>query len=331
MKSAKSVKIINTLKAIILPIAVYFIMLAATGGRFGGSSSMMMMFRQSVVPIILAFSMGMNMMMGMWDFSAGAVIYASAMLGCTLTQRFDAGLPGLLIFCMLIAVGLTTLTGFLYRMIKIPSMVLGLGLAMVYEGLPRVFQIKSAEINLKHAIIYRAPWCFIILAVLVVLFYVLYNYSPFGYNVRAIGADQKIARQAGVNIEKTKQISFSVSGIFLGLAAPLYLASMMKMYPLASFASVALIFDSFMGIFIALFLTRYCNFTWGIFIGMVTMQMLMFGLMALGLNSTFQKVVQGIFLLAILVFSSNQGALDDRKARKRIMQIADQKYAAGNL
>lgn len=322
----KSKIALNIFKTLILPIAIYLVLTISTGGRFGQSASMMLVLRQSVIPIMIAFAMGFNMTMGMWDLSAGAVVYAAAMLGTSISNSLGMGVPGMMLFCMIISVGLATLTGILYKLMNVPSIVLTVGMVMLYEAVPRLFGLSMVKIPTTETILSQLPWSFIVLAITFAMFYILFNFTVFGHNVRAIGANQKIARSAGIHVEKTKLISFVWSGVFLGITAFLYMSSMTVVRPAAAFVSASLIFDSMMGVFIAFFLERYCNFAIGIVVGSLSMQMLTSGLVSLGLDTTSRDITQGVFLLILLIFSSNQGVFDAIRNKKKIARIADEKY-----
>lgn len=326
MNSNMKTKSINLLKALILPMAIFLIMLVLSGGRLFKSASIILTFRQSVVPIMIAMAIGFNMMMRMWDFSAGSVVYASAMIGSTLSRATGTGVAGLFVFCVVVAVGMTLLTGSLYRFLKIPAMVLTIGLTIAYEGIPRLLSIKQARIGAKDTILAAAPWCFIILLIMGLIFYVIFNFTPFGHNVMAIGDNQKNARIAGIKIEKAKFTSFVLSGLFLGVASALFMSQKTTLFPAFGFSSAAMIFDAMMGVFIAFFLMRYCNFTFGIAIGTLTMQILMFGLISMGISNTTRAIIQGIFLMIVLAFSSNQGKIDEYRNSRRLRIEADQKY-----
>ena len=324
----KKQKILNFLKALILPIAVYLLMRLCTGGRFGNATSMMLLLRQSIIPILIALGLGFSLMMGMWDFSSGAVIYAAAIIATTLAQRTSMGAIGILIFAVPISVAMTTITGFVYRYLKVPVIVATCGMAMLYEGLPKLLGLSQASIGLSDGWLFQAPWCFILLAVMSIVFYVLFNLIPFGHNIMAISGDQRVARNTGINIEKTKLLSFIVSGLFLGVAATLQISNSFTIYAVTNFSSVALIFSAMMGIFVGMFLMRYCNFLFGIIIGTLTMQMLIFGLVSMGLNSTVRDIIQGVFLLAVLAFSSNQSKFEEARRKRRVIKQANEQYAA---
>ena len=316
----------RVLKVVILPLAIYLVMLISTGGRFGMGNSMTLVLRQSVIPILIALAIGCNMTIGMWDFSAGGVVMTAAFLGGYFAKETGAGIVGMLVICMAVAIGLTMLTGLLYNLMKVPSLVLTVGLVMVYEAIPRLLSLTRVQINIKDGVLSQSPWCFIILIGMFVLFYIVFNYTTFGFNVKAIGANQAIANSAGVNLSKTKFIAFTFGGVFLGVAATLYMSNMTTLVPPTAFGSVGLIFDAMMGIFVAFFLQRYCNFAIGIVIGTIAMQMLNSGLVALGLETTMRDITSGLFLLVLLIVSSNQGRIEDIRTRKQLARKANEQY-----
>ncbi|HHW49258.1 MAG TPA: hypothetical protein GXX14_11685 [Clostridiaceae bacterium] len=328
MKKLK-VNLLKMLKTILLPVIVYLVLLIATGGRFGKPSSLLMVFRLSVIPIMIAYAIGMNMTIGMWDFSVGGIIYASAILGGTLSHKTGTGVWGMFIFIVGIAILFSTLNGILYKLMKIPSLVLTTGMLMVYEALPRVIGIKEVKISISDGVLAQMPWCYIILFVMFALFYVVYNKTSLGYNVKATGANQIIASNAGIDIEKVKFQSFLFGGVFAGLAAVLLLSNNTTIRPIASMGSIHLLFDAMMGVFIAFFLSSSCNFAVGIVIGTVSMQMLTSGLVAMGLDTNARSIASGLFLLILLIISSNQGSFAKMVRRKQLAKEANLKYTEG--
>jgi ribose/xylose/arabinose/galactoside ABC-type transport system permease subunit len=163
---------------------------------------------------------------------------------------------------------------------------------------------------------------------MVVLFYIIFNKSAYGHKVKAVGSNQVIAQNAGINIMKIKVRGFIFGGVFVGVAAVLYLSNTKVMMVPAMLGSVNLIFNAMMGIFIAFFLQRYCNFVFGIVIGTLSMQILTSGLVALGISGTLQNITSGLFLLVLLIVSSNQGIFSSRKRIKQYTDLANTQYDA---
>lgn len=309
---------LRALKSLLLPVVVYLAFLIIGNGRFGSAASMIVIARQSVMPILISFALACNMSVGMWDFSAGAVVVIAAIVGGNLTKITGLGLPGLITACILTAVMLSAFTGFLYNVMKVPSMVLTIGLVLVYETVTfLIFKGNGALISGDITKLASSPYCFLVLAVMFGIFYLVFNYTPFGHNVRALGNGQLIAKNAGLSPAKTKFASFVFGGIFLGMAAVMLISMKGMVKATGSMATISTVFDAMMGIFIGLFLTKYCNLAFGVFIGAFTMKMLNAGLIAVGLSTTFRDITSGLFLLLILAISSNQGKITEFRSKKK--------------
>ncbi|WP_276929705.1 ABC transporter permease [Herbinix luporum] len=321
---------LRTVKSLLLPIIVYVIFVIVGNERFGSSRQMVTIARQSVMPILISLAIACNMSIGMWDFSAGGVVAVASIIGGGIAKMTGTGIPGMIIFCVIVGVIMSAATGLLYNFMKVPSIVLTIGLVLVYETIPFfVFNGAGVLISGKMTKLALSPYCFIVLAVMFTIFYIVFNYTPFGHNVRALGNGQLIARNAGLDPWKTKLYSFIFGGIFLGMAAVMNLSVNGIVKPEANMASVTLVFDSMMGIFIGLFLSKYCNLAIGVTIGTFTMKMLNTGLIAVGFSTTVREITTGLFLLIILGVSSNQGRISDWKAKKQRAKEANEKYAAG--
>ncbi|HWQ73769.1 MAG TPA: hypothetical protein VN538_11335 [Clostridia bacterium] len=296
----------NTLITLALPVLVILVFAFLTHGRSLNARTLLVVARQSVMPIIITMALVPNMTLNMIDFSAGAVVVAASIIGTNLMNLTKTGIPGLVLFCLLTAVALTTLTGFMNEKLRVPTLVLTIGLILVYESLPRILFVNGATLKVKYTSLAAAPWIFIVLAIVFVGFYLLYNKSTYGQNIRALGGSEEIAKSAGLNVSKIKMTGFMISGIFLGVASVLYISTNGQVVNVMAFGSMGTIFDAFLGVFIAMFLSRYCNFAIGIVVGVFTMALLSNGFIAMGLEVTFRSIATGLILLLVLGFSANQ-------------------------
>lgn len=322
--------LLRTLKTIILPIIVYLAFSILSKGRFGQPAGMLTIARQSIMPIMVALAITCNMTIGMWDFSAGAVVYTAAIVGGNLALMTGTGIPGLIVILILIAVTLNTITGLLYNLFKVPSIVLTIGLMMVYEMIPTLLFKGGVLISGKMTHLALPPYCFIVFAVMFIIFYVVFNYTPFGHNVRALGSNQAIAANVGLNPATIKLASFIFGGVFLGMAAVMDLSTKGMIRPPATMGSVSMIFDAMMGIFIAFFLQKYCNLAIGVVVGTFTMKMLNSGLVSMGLSTTVRDITTGLFLLILLCISANQGKFTEWRNNKEKARLANEKFTQAN-
>ena len=321
-------KILNLCKAFILPIAVWVIFSIITKGRFSTWASLLSILRTSVVPLLLAMSLSFGMQMGIWNFSGGAVVFACAIFSAVISGKLGLGIIGVCIFSILIGVLLNAVMGALYRVLRIPCLVLSLGFAMVVEALPgMLISDSTGKIKLLDGFLGTAPWCFVVVLVMFAIFFYINSFTTLGVNVRAIGADIKIANSAGINIDRVKFLTFLISGAFMGVAGIVYVSINITVTGVLGFASAGMIFNGIMGIFIAFVLMKYINFNFAVIIGTITIRMLGAGLISCGFSSEVQGVLTGVFLFLVVTYSANAGLIERIKSRKKVAEKANAEYA----
>ena len=316
-------KLINIGKTLVLPVVCWLIFGIITNGKFLTTRSVMSVLRTSVVPILVAMSMSFGMNMGMLNFAAGAVVITSGIFAANIATSLGWGVPGIVLFCIVFSVLICALNGILYRFLRVPCLVLSLGFCMVVEALPTFFFSSGiGSITLSQAFLSTSPYCFIVLAIMFVVFWYINSATSFGADMKAIGADIRIADNAGINIDKIKFLSFVFSGVFLGVTAVMYVSSNIKLTSVVGFSSVSMIMDGFMGIFVAFVFARFIDYSIAIVVGTVTVRILGAGLVSCGLTSEMRGVLTGLFLFIVLAYSANAGLPEQLKLEKMIRERA---------
>ena len=233
---------------------------------------------------------------------------------------------GMLLCCIAVGIGIEVVTGLLYNTLGIPSLVLSIGLCMVYEALAQSVFGGQEYVTREFTFIARAPYCFVILIVGIALMYVIINKTAFGRNLACIGSNQAVARSTGIKIKKMKFFSYLIGGAFMGAAGAFMLANNSTVPAPANLSSLTVIFDAIMGVNIGMFLSKYCNIVLGVTIGAFTMKMLSIALVAVGLSNNMRNVITGIFLLLILCISANRGIIGNIRKRKADAELANREY-----
>lgn len=301
---------------VLLPVVIYVVFVCITKGAFGGYMALRTIARQSIIPIIISMSISFDTMQGTWDFSAGSVVYASAIIGANIGGKY--GTAGIVICCMAVAVILSIISGLAYTLLKIPALILSIGALMLYESLPRILFKTGGVVSMATTKMAQPPYCFIVFAIVFAFFYILNRFSLFGHNVRAIGANQAVAYSSGVDVVKTKFLTYVMKGILLGVAGFMYMFSNIKVANPDTLTSFGLIFEALMGTFIAGFLSRYSGLPVGLAVGVFSMKMLTTAMVACGMAATVRSLVTGIFLLILLCVSSNQAKFIEGVQRRKI-------------
>ena len=182
-----------------------------------------------VIPAILAIGLHQVIVMGAIDLSVegvmGFVIVFVGMLAQNKTNANDVGL-----WIIPISVGIGGISGFLNGMavtrLKLPSFITTLGMSWILYGLA-VYINKAAGIPLTDTSIqeflaantFGIPNIFLLALVLMVIIHLFQTRTRFGRYVYAIGGDEQISGQAGINVQKIKTIVFTIAGAVYGLAA----------------------------------------------------------------------------------------------------------------
>lgn len=304
----------NTMMTLLLPVAMIVIFGLASKGRTFTWRMIYVTMQQCIVTSILSMAVVGHLTLGFWDFSAGGVVMASAIIGGNLMKMTNTGVFGIVIFCVLMSVALSSLTGFLNNKLKVPLLVLTIGLIFIYETMPRIFFPGGITIRDKFTVLASAPWNFVVLVIMAALLHVIHNHTAYGHNIKAMGGSSTIAKTAGLNGEKIIQLNFTIAGLFLGVGAAMYLSENGQILNPAPLDSSGLVFSGLMAYFISHFLSRYCPLAIGLIVGSFTMAFLSNGFVALGLPATLQTVTTGLFLLALLTYSSNDARVRKWKA-----------------
>lgn len=307
----------RTMKSLILPLTVYLFFALTSGFRFGSINTLVSIARQTVQTVIIAYAIYNTMALGMWDFSAGANLLLAGIIGGQATLAAGTGLWGLILFSILTAVAINLLSMLVQHLLQLPSMIVTLGLTMIYETVGcLIFDGKGVNLlpMRTETVLGKSPYCFFVLLICAAVFYVAHNHTLFGYRIRSLGQGGGLATSIGVSELKTKLMAAAFGGVFLGIAAAVMACQQNSAMPKSGLESVGVVFDVIMGVLIGASLTKYCDITVALAIGVFTMKMLATGLLSLGLSATLQNVATGMFMLLFISIVSNQDKLSARKA-----------------
>lgn len=320
-----STKIKNAVIVILLPVLVYLLFFILSGGKFGKASSIIMNFKQTLVPTLISYAMCCNVLCNRMDLSAGAVVMLAGMIGAKTVYLHDIGLVPFALLVVGSGILLGVISGIAYMLLRVPAIVTALGVCMIYETFSNLTSISwVTAISGETTTLGRFPYCVIIFAIMAVLFYMIFNYTKLGYNVRACASSQQIAKNGGVNTRRTAFLCYVVSAVFLGVAALLKISIQGSIDTPMYMSSTNIIFNCLLGIYVGLALEQYCNLVIGIFVGNFVLNMLTTGLLSMGLSSSLQDTASGVFLLIIMIYTyNNQRILEffqnrkDKKALER--------------
>ena len=304
-KKTVSAKTLGYLILVFLVILSWAVFKILTPKNFGSADNLLSYFQASLIATTGAVGFYFVMVMGMFDFSIGANIMLSAIVGSVFAQRFGLGYAGLISGCIVTGTIVGLLNGFLYVKLRIPSMIVTTGLALIYESVANyiaggVEQTLASELRIFG----RMPGDIILALIAFAIAYLILNYTKIGTYTYAIGSNEFGAKNMGIDVKKYKVLAFVISGAFLGIMSILTISYGSSMVAVTGMASMSRNFIPTMGCFFGLAFKKYGMPLQAIIIGEFVINIIFFGFIALGAPTAIQDVITGITLLIIITLTT---------------------------
>ncbi|MCR5161749.1 MAG: ABC transporter permease [Lachnospiraceae bacterium] len=276
-----------------------------TPHNFGSPKNLLSYFEASLMVSAGAVGFYFVMVMGMFDFSIGANIMLSSIVGTVVASRFGLGYPGLIIGCILTGAIVGLLNGFFYIKLHIPSMIVTTGLALIYEAIASyIANGQSATLPSNLRAFGSMPGNLILAVIAFAVAYLLLNYTRIGTYTYAIGSDEFVAKNMGINVNKYKILAFIISGAFFGVEAILTISYGSSMVAETGMLSMSRNFYPTMGCFLGLAMKKNGIPIPAIIIGEFFLQIIYYGFVALGAPTAVNDVISGLALLIIVTLTT---------------------------
>ena len=227
--------------------------------------------------------------MGPFDMSVGANIVLSSIIACNASVKF--GYAGLVIAPLICGTIIGLINGIVYIKLHISSLIVTCALSLIYEALS-VYATNGKNVILILALIAYCLCAFIL------------KYTKIGTYTYAIGSNEVVAKNMGVNVSKYKIVAFTLAGFFFGLQAILTISFGTSMTSASNLSSMSRNFTPLMGTFFGLAFKKYGHPVVAIVIGEMIIQLMFNGFVALGAPTTIQNVVTGAALLLIVALTT---------------------------
>lgn len=320
MKTVKNIMAKYALM-LIVPIAG-FLVLWLVFPKAVGVRNIPSLLKQAIAPAVLGWGVLFNMKVGNWDFSVGSEVLISSIIGGNLAIMYGLGMPGMLVLTVLIGLMAGAAVGLVYYMLKIPTIIVSIGMLLIYESLGSyVFGGAGVYIPSGWKLLGTGA-LFAIAGVSAALSYFLFYRSGIGYHVRAVGNNASVAAVNGLNVYKVKVFSIAIAGMFSGIYAMVCLGTSGVQKTVGSMNSMGTCFDAMMCVFVGMSISRRGNLIAGIFCGSIVMQLIKLCLMACGFPSEYNSIVIAVFVLAFMAMDSRARASAAGKRKSKAAGVA---------
>lgn len=292
-------------------VAVWVIFAIIQPSRFANTNTLFIMFQQAFIPSVLGAGLYFIIVMGLYDFSLGSIMVLAGIIGGLLFQKTveatESMLLGYVVFfvaCIIISVVCELLNGFLYIKLRVPSMIISVGLMMVFETLGIILGGgRGVSLGRDFKLFGKLPYNIIVGVIALLIAFLIFTYSRQGIHIRAIGSNELVAKSSGINTNKAKLWGYGFCGLFIGIASVLSLSYGGTFQGELDLSSMSRNFVPLMGCFVGVAFKKNVNPIFAIFCGEFLIKLITTGIMTLGGDATLQDIFTGIILLVIVAYT----------------------------
>ena len=311
------------LRSLLIPAAVFIVVeiLAVVRGvrLFAGADSWKLFFRAVANVTLTTFALSINLDSGRFDFSLGSVAVLSSAIAGTAAVVWNLGPWLTLGACILIALALGLIHGAVYVITRIPPIIVSLGMTLFYEGCAFAFTGgKGVTVVTRSDLIgfSTIPHYIVIISVALAIIILLFDYTRFGANYRALLSGQKIAVDTGIKEIGNALGCYAVSGALMGAVGFISLTNTGNVQMSLNFGSIGIMFTAFLPMFIGGWIGRFINRRVGIMFGAVSMALISLAYARFDTASSLQSIVSALLLVLFLIYLNNEFAILSRFQRR---------------
>lgn len=193
------------------------------GEKLWSAAKLSTLISDVIVMALMAVGAVFVYALGNMDISIGKQVGLYATLMVLLGNATGSLIPGILV-ALAISVVIAVINGATGELLHIHSVISSLVFMMVLGGVSSITYTKLGSRNISLRTIdysvFKSPWVMLVVLVVEIIVVVyLFNYTRFGKNARAIGANPEVARQCGIHLVKYKVICYIILGICVVVAS----------------------------------------------------------------------------------------------------------------
>ena len=303
LKTGSALQSLGSLIALVGLVVVFSII----STDFRSFNNILALLKQASVNGLIAFGMTGVILTGGIDLSVGSTLALTSMLCAAMVH---GGVPPVVAMLAVLVLGVVfgAASGALITKGRLQPFIATLITMTVFRGLTMICSGGMPISNLgndpfltgigKGTLLFIPVPVWVMLAMFALFFFVL-NKTTFGRRVYATGSNEKAAKLAGVNVNRTKLLVYIVSGVTATLAGLILLSRLSSAQPtigtgyeMDAIAAVVLGGTSMSG---------GRGKIYGTLVGVIIIAVLNNGLNIMNVSSYYQDVVKGlVILLAVL-------------------------------
>ena len=297
-------------------MAAVFIIFVIISDRFSSPDNLVNLLKQASIMIIVAMGITIAMAAGEFDMSTGNVASLSNVV-CAYMMVFKGwSAPQAILLAIVLGVAIGLFNGFVTVKLRIPSIIVTLGMSTVILGIVYVItdgkSIYGAKISrdlINFAVGSLGPISNLtVVAIIFVVFTFLFlNRMIIGRHIYAIGGNMKAAKMSGINTDRIRILSMVICSTFSAVAGVLLVG---RMSAGTMGAGVSYTLEGISAVFIGMTCIRLGRSNViGTIVGVFLTYFLINGLTMMGVNTYYQNIVSGFVMIGAIALTASRTEL----------------------
>jgi ribose/xylose/arabinose/galactoside ABC-type transport system permease subunit len=230
-------------------VAFFAVVILMQVGKTGGSAfptfispvNLLNIIQQIAVPGMVAVGMTMVMISGGIDLSVGMLASMVAIVTALGLSKWHLGVFPSILLGITVSVVADTILGYIISRTKVEPFIITLGGMITFQGIALLLcnsreVMMHGELNFFKANLIEGakdpvtglnliiPPYVLIFFLVVILGWLLMNYTKYGRRIYAVGSNESAAFLAGVNTRNIKLSTYAINGFLVGVGAIMMLA-----------------------------------------------------------------------------------------------------------
>ena len=209
---------------LVLLVMALFNLNPATKTNFFSEANFINVLKSASIFLILAMGETVVLIAGGVDLSIGGMM---ALAGVIVILLMNAGLPIpiAIIITLLIGMAVGALNAFISVYQRTEPFIITLGMGIVLTGaaqqLTNAHPVSSSDPNFQlianTKVLGPIPILIVVMLAVVAVTYWMLRTTSFGRNVYAVGGDYDVAKYSGINVKRTKALTYLICGFTAAL------------------------------------------------------------------------------------------------------------------
>lgn len=299
-----------------IPVATLIILLVLCGANgvklFESTRHWNEFFRSVTTVMLTTFALSLNLNSGRFDFSLGSISLLSSVISSLICIEIGVSAPVMLIISVVTGIVLGFVSGLVYVLIKLPPIIISLGVALFYEGL--AFTITDGKgisfFTIDKLMTFKSVQNYLILIVVALLIVVvLFDYTRFGYQYKALMSNQKVSVNTGIKEVPNALGCYAIAGGLMGAVGFVSATNAGNIEMAVNFGSIGVMFTAFLPMFIGGFIGRFCNERIGYVLGAATTSLISLTYARLNVETSIQQITTALLLVGFLIYLNNESRI----------------------